>query len=53
MIDMLGLCFRSGVIWQIDKGKKIWKNVSNSVNDLLEQAYQSKNIDVKEKNLSV
>lgn len=45
--------YRSGVIWQIDKGKRIWKNVSNSLNLLLEEAYQSKSVDVKQKNLSV
>ena len=44
---------RSGVIWQIDKGKKVWKNVSNSLNLLLEEAYQGKSVDVKRKNLSV
>ena len=44
---------RSGVIWQIDKGKKVWKNVSNSLNLLLEEAYQSKSVDIKQKNLSV
>lgn len=41
------------MIWQLDKGKKIWKNVSNSVNLLLEDAYQKKSVDIQEKNLSV
>ena len=45
--------YRSGVIWQIDKGKKVWKNVSNSLNLVLEEAYQNKSVDVKQKNLSV
>ena len=48
--------YRSGIIWQLDKGKKekaIWKTVNTSLIEVLEQAYQAKEIDIKEKNLVV
>ncbi len=45
----------SGVIWQLDKGKKkrVWKTLQNSVIAILEQAYQEKKTDVKVKDLAV
>lgn len=47
------LFVRSGVIWQVDKGKRRWKTLDNALNHLLEQAYQKKEIDIKQKDLSV
>ena len=49
------MIYRSGVIWQLDKGKKkqIWKTLNNSVIVLLEKAYQEKKKDIRVKDLVV
>ena len=52
-IIITDILYRSGFIWQIDKGKGRWKTVNNSLIEVLEQAYQSKEIDIKEKNFVV
>ena len=44
---------RSGVIWQVDKGKGRWKTLNNSNIALLEDAHQNHSIDIKLKDLVV
>jgi len=41
------------VIWQVEKGKGRWKTLNNTVIELLEEAHQSKRLDIKHKNLVV
>ena len=49
------LMCRSGVIWQLDKGKRkrIWKTLNHSVIAILEEAYQANKKDIKHKDLIV
>ena len=44
---------QSGVIWQVEKARKRWKTLNNSIITLLEDAHLKKEIDVKYKNVSV
>ena len=45
---------RSGIIWQVKKGKKEnWKTLSTSINAELEEAYQSGKREINQKHLVV
>ncbi|XP_064395949.1 intermembrane lipid transfer protein VPS13A-like isoform X2 [Halichondria panicea] len=44
---------QSGFIWQINRGKGRWTTVTTSLIEVLELAYQSKEMDIKETNLLI
>ena len=47
------LADRSGVIWQVEKARKKWKTLNNTIIAFLEEAHLKKEMDVKYKNLAV
>ena len=56
--EISGLMFadhldRSGLIWQVEKKKGRWKTLNNTVCALLEEAFQTHQMDIKHKDLVV
>ena len=49
----LSLYYRSGVIWQVSRGRGHWKTLNNTVIALLEEGYRKKELDVRHKDLIV
>ena len=53
IVKYLFLPSRSGLIWQVEKAKRRWKTLNSSTIELLEQAYQRKELDIRQKDLAV